>query len=59
MKEWDRFWELEREKLGIVSKGKERVLERDKVKVKVVVKEKKKVGECILCFVIRFMVFFC
>lgn len=42
MKERDRLRELEREKLGIVSKGKERALERDKAKAKAVAKEKKK-----------------
>lgn len=42
LKEKDRLRELEREKLGLVSKEKERALERDKAKVKAIAKEKKK-----------------
>jgi len=44
LKEKDRLRELEREKLGLVSKQKERALERDKAKAKAVAKEKKKTG---------------
>lgn len=44
LKEKDRLREVEREKLGIVSKDKERALERDKAKAKAAAKEKKKAG---------------
>jgi len=44
LKEKDRLRELEREKLGLVSKEKERALERDKAKAKAIAKEKKKAG---------------
>ena len=46
LKEKDRLRELEREKLGLVSKEKERALERDKAKAKAIAKEKKKSGAC-------------
>lgn len=44
LKEKERLRELEREKLGLVSKEKERALERDKAKAKAIAKEKKKSG---------------
>lgn len=47
LKEKDRLRELEREKLGLVSKEKERALERDKAKAKAIAKEKKKAGRFI------------
>ena len=48
LKEKDRLRELEREKLGMVSKEKERALERDKAKAKAIAKEKKKSGRYIV-----------
>lgn len=44
LKEKDRLRELAREKLGLVSKEKERALDRDKAKAKAAAKEKKKSG---------------